>query len=194
MSPTADDPAEESLAETAELFIGSVARLATALGMSEEDVGRFDSATASSLPEDYRTLLAHTGHMTVTLEAFHNTLVDVRVLKELSSGSSYSREILLTRQSDGAVVQYGLVRIWLSDLPDEVRTEIEDRKTPLGRVLIRHGLLRDVELLSFWKIVPSEALRQHLGAGSDETVYGRSAQILLDGRPTVQLLEIVRVP
>ncbi|MEM8866313.1 MAG: hypothetical protein AAGF31_12275, partial [Planctomycetota bacterium] len=103
--------------------------------------------------------------------------------------SSYAREIVLTRHSDGAVVQYGLVRIWLADLPADVRDEIRAQQSPLGRVLIRHGLLREVELISFWQVTPGPAIAKQLG---DETVFGRSAQILLNERPTIQLLEIVR--
>lgn len=177
-------------AKNAELYIGSVTRLASRFELSLTDLGGFESLTPEQLPADYRTLLAHTGHMTITLEAFHNTLVDVSVQAEQSDEASYAREILLTRQSDGAVVQYGLVRIWLAGLPQDVVAEITARETPLGRVLIRHGLLRDVELLSLWRVTPGERIRSHLGS---ENVFGRSAQILVDERPTIQLLEIVRV-
>jgi len=180
-----------------DLYIGSVTRLAALFGIEASDLGEFRALTPDQLPTDYCTLLAHTGHMTVTLEAFHGSLVDVRVLREELDDASYSREILLTRQSDGVVVQYGIVRIWLTDLPAEVRQEIEARQTPLGRVLIRHGLLRDVELLTLWEISPSQTLGNHFAKPTDdqagEKLFGRSAQILVDQRPTVQLLEIVKV-
>ena len=178
---------------SADLYIGSVARLAMAFEMTPSEIGTFEPLTPDQLPAAYRTLLAHTGHMTITLEAFHNSLVDVQPLREAKDHASYAREILLSRQSDGVVVQYGLMRIWLADLPAEVRKEIAARQTPLGRVLIRHGLLRDVELLTLWRLRPSDKVCQHLGTTVDEMVYGRSAQILVDQRPTVQLLEIVRV-
>lgn len=186
------NPSPETSASAADLYIGSVSRLADVLGKELSEVGEFHPVQPDQLPAAYRTLLAHTGHMTVTLEAFHNSLMDVQVLHEAASDASYAREILLSRQSDGGVVQYGLVRIWLGDLPADVVNEIQARETPLGRVLIRHGLLRDVELLSFWQITPSEAVKNHFGITDSQPVYGRSAQILVDGRPTVQLLEIVR--
>jgi chorismate-pyruvate lyase len=131
--------------------------------------------------------------MTVTLEAFHNSLVDVHVIDEHTDDSAYSREILLTRQSDGKVVQFGIMRIWLSDLPDEAKQEITSGEYPLGRVLIRHSVLRDVELMTLWKIAPTHYVRNHLGVAEDVPVYGRTAQILVDQRPTVQLLEVVTV-
>jgi hypothetical protein len=64
----------------------------------------------------------------------------------------------------------------------------------LGRVLVNHNLLREVELITLWKITPGPALRKHLPSvqsGNGQVVYGRSAQILVDERPTVQMLEIV---
>jgi hypothetical protein len=67
------------------------------------------------------------------------------------------------------------------------------RRWPLGRVLIRHNVLREVELTALWRIVPGPVLREHLQPASDTPIYGRSAQILVDERPTVQLLEIVKL-
>jgi hypothetical protein len=83
------------------------------------------------------------------------------------------------------------MRIWLADLPTAVRDEITVQRKPLGRVLIQHNLLRQVELITLWRIVPGPTLRQHLRASAGQFVYGRSAQILVDERPTVQMLEIV---
>lgn len=181
------------MTSAADLYIGSVARLTAPFGLQPADLGDFHPLTPDALPADYRTLLAHTGHMTVTLEAFHDSLVDVDVVRETSDEAFYAREIVLTRRTDGVPVQYGVMRIWHAELPDAVRDEIQARETPLGRVLIRHGLLRDVELLTLWRLDPSESVRQRLRAEPRETVYGRSAQILVDERPTVQLLEVVRV-
>src|SRR6476659_6163217 len=66
---------------------------------------------ASALPEPYRGLLAHTHHMTVTLEALYGSPVDVRVLNADRLGDFYHRRIVLTLQRTGRTVQYGLVRI-----------------------------------------------------------------------------------
>ena len=178
---------------SATLYTNSVARLALLFHENLADLGQFAPVQAEELPHDERVLLAHNDHMTVTLEAFHNSLVDVHVLEQTHDESSYSREILLTRQSDDRVVLFGIMRIWLSDLPAEAREEIMSGETPLGRVLIRHSLLRDVELMTLWRIKPTKYLREHLDVPEDTPAYGRTAQILVDERPTVQLLEIVRV-
>jgi chorismate-pyruvate lyase len=184
------DPAHPSAA--ADLFSPSASRLATLFYSELDELGRFEPAPVDKLPGDYRSLLAHQDHMTVALEAFHDSLVSVNPLSEWRDDASYARASLLHRQTDGAVVQFGIMRIWLADLPEAAQHEITSKKVPLGRVLIRHNVLREVELITLWQIEPGPVLRQHLQLTDNTPIYGRSAQILVDERPTVQLLEIVK--
>jgi hypothetical protein len=65
-------------------------------------------------------------------------------------------------------------------------------ETPLGRILIRADLLREVELLALWRIAAGPRLASELDLPPGTAVYGRSARILVEGRPAVELLEIVR--
>lgn len=155
-------------------------------------LGRFDEVAAEEMPLAYQILLAHDDHMTVTVEAFHDSLVDVRVLDDRDEGNVYTRSSLLVTRSTGAVVQLGIMRINLAGLSEEVRREIESRRTPLGRILIRHNVLRRVELRRLWRIEPGPALVEHLGAAPGQPIYGRTARILVEERPAVELLEIVK--
>jgi chorismate-pyruvate lyase len=166
------------------------------------ELGEFEPVAAEEMPREYQTLLAHDEHMTVTVEAFHKSEVDVQVLKEHRDGDVYTRCSLLVRQSDGAVVQFGIMWINMKGLSDEVRAEIEARRTPLGRVLIRHNVLRRVELQRLWRIHPGPYLAERLEVQSPESefrrkpptvIYGRSAGIIVEGRQAVELLEIVKV-
>jgi hypothetical protein len=161
------------------------------------ELGEFELVETADIPEDYQTLLAHDDHMTVTVEAFHNSMVDVQVLAEHREGDVYARSSLLVRQSDGQVVQLGIMRINLHGLSDVVRQEIESRKMPLGRVLIRHNVMRHVRLFKLWRILPGPELVRRLALESDsrgatDCIYGRSAGIVVEGRPSVELLEIVK--
>lgn len=156
------------------------------------DLGTLTPVDSAQLPPAYQTLLAHNSHMTVTLEAFHSSLVDVQVVAELPEDDKYARKSLLSRQSDGRVIQLGIMRIDLSGLPPEARDDIESHNAPLGRILIRCGVLREVEVIALWKIEPGDELRQCLGCNYGEIIWGRSARILVDGKPTVELLEIIR--
>jgi chorismate-pyruvate lyase len=159
---------------------------------SLSEVGEFSAVTADELPEDYRVLLAHDDHMTVTVEAFHGCLVDVRVLQQSLDADVYSRASLLACQSTGQVVQFGVMRINLRQLSDVVREEIVGGRIPLGRALIRHNVLRHVELQRLWQVNAGPALREYLQLTEGEPAYGRSARIVVEGRPAVELLEIPR--
>lgn len=155
------------------------------------DVGQFTAVQPNKIPQDYRDLLAHYSHMTVTVEHFHNSPVDVVVLERQSTGRHYSRKILLTRQSDGRVVQFGIVRLDFNTVSQAVREEIQSEQTPLGRVLIKHNVLREVELKQIYRIVCGPELATHFNLPEGSTVYGRTALIYCDGEPAVELLEIV---
>jgi chorismate-pyruvate lyase len=159
---------------------------------SLDALGEFAPVEAADMPEDYQILLAHDDHMTVTVEAYHGCLVDVRVLREHRDGDLYSRSSVLVCQSTGRVVQFGIMRINLARLAPTVQNEIVSRDTPLGRVLIRHNVLRHVELQQLWQIQPAAYLRDQLQLADAAPIFGRSARIVVEGRPAVELLEIPR--
>ncbi len=172
----------------------TTAELSTLVGLfytAPAELGQFAEVTAEEMPEPYRGLLAHRHHMTVTVEQFHGSAVDVRVLGTKTDGIHYSRRILLARQSDGRVVQFGIVRLNFDYLSPAVRREIERQRTPLGRVLINHNVLREIELVSLWRIVPGHDLCDLFGTPPEQTAYGRTAIIHCNGEPAVELLEIV---
>lgn len=154
-------------------------------------LGKFQEVNSYVVPDDFRTLLDHHKHMTVTVEQFHQSLVDVDVVDVHESKTHYARRILLRRKSDRAVVQFGIVRLNLSFLDDEVQAEIREQKTPLGRVLIEHNVLRNVKLLSLWHIEPGPDLKQFFEREELKECYGRTALIYCNGVPAVELLEIV---
>ncbi len=172
----------------------STADLETLVGLFHthiEDLGTFVSRPHKELPVVYRRLLAHTGHMTVTVEDRHHSPVDVEVLNVQTTPSHYSRQILLRRQSDRRVVQFGIVRLALEVLDPATRDEILSQRVPLGRVLIEHGVMRAVQLLGLWQVQCGKELAHHFGASVGHITYGRTALIYCNGEPAVELLEIV---
>jgi chorismate-pyruvate lyase len=170
---------QSELSKLVELFYGSTAEL-----------GHFDQVPAESMPPAYRKLLDHDQHMTVAMEAFHKSPVDVKVLLAKPSGNQYARRILLTRQSDGQVVQFGIVQLDFSMLGPHVRREIESQVAPLGRILIRHNVMREIELLNLWKVQPGPDLCHLFGTTPEKIAYGRTAIIYCNGDEAVELLEI----
>jgi hypothetical protein len=127
----------------------------------------------------------------VTVEKHHGSRVDVKVLSRRQEPDSYARKILLTRQSDGRVVQFGIMRVHLRYCGPEVRDAIVAEKTPLGRILIEHDVLRRIEPTAFLRVIPSRAMMRWFGLSGPKLTYGRLAIIHCDDRPAVELLEIV---
>ncbi|MGL4514386.1 MAG: hypothetical protein ACRCT8_14960 [Lacipirellulaceae bacterium] len=171
--------------------------LAAALGLaapffaSAGALGVLTPVSATELPPEPRALLAHAVHMTETLERRHGCPVTVAVKGEDRHTSRYARHSLLARQSDGVVVQSGVMRIDLAGLPTLLAEAIVDGDAPLGRLLIENNVLRQVELLELWRIEAGPTLAEELSVPSGGVIYGRSARILVQGRPAVELLEIV---
>jgi chorismate-pyruvate lyase len=88
-------------------------------------------------------------------------------------------------------VQFGIVRLDFDAVSPAVREEIKSERTPLGRVLINHNVLREVELKQIYRIACGPELSRHFNVPEGSEVYGRTALIYCDGEPAVELLEIV---
>jgi uncharacterized protein (DUF2236 family) len=172
----------------------SLAELSTLIALfypSAADLGAFDEVSVQAMPDDYRQLLAHTSHMTVSVEEHHQSPVDVHVLDRTERPPHYARKILLSRQSDDRIVQFGIVRIDFTHVAPAVQAEIRTEKIPLGRVLINHNVLRRVRLLGLWRVTPGPALMEMMQLDRPQVTYGRTALIEYDSKPAVELLEIV---
>ena len=163
-------------------------------------------APEGSLPQPQRRLLAHESHMTVTLEAHHGGAVDVEVLERFARDDRYARKILLRCAGSGdggaspgpsaAVVMFGIALIDFRFTREAARREILGETTPLGHVLIRHSRLRRISTHCLLEVEPDGELRRHFGLadqadGEGSLVHGRLATIFCDGRPAVELLEVV---
>jgi hypothetical protein len=146
---------------------------------------------AAEVPEPYHRLLVHTHHMTVTVEEFYRSPVDVQVMDCRRSGNEYARKILLKTRPNGKVVQFGLVRINLGVCPPAVRDAIVEGKTPLGRVLIQHDMLRRIEPVAFLRANLSDEMARWFGVEPGSLTYGRLGVIYTGDRPAVEVLEIL---
>jgi hypothetical protein len=117
--------------------------------------------------------------------------VDVLILARRQEGDSYARKILLALQKTAQIVQFGIVRIDLGLCSPAVCEAIVAGKTPVGRVLIENNVLRRIEPTAFLRIAGKAPQMRWFGLTEPRTLYGRLAIIHCDGRPAVELLEIV---
>jgi len=147
--------------------------------------------TASALvPEPYKSLLVHESHMTVTMETYHESTVDVRILDRSQDENTYCRKIVLVKQGTDDVVQFGIVRFNFEYVTDLVRDEILAGKIPLGRVLINHNVLRHIDLGAVLRITCGPELAKIFQREPGVITYGRMATIFCNQQPAVDLLEI----
>ena len=158
---------------------------------SLDDLASFESVTPDSMPPVYRQLLDHHSHMTITVESYYESPVDVTVFRTTTDPQWYGREISLVSQNSGKTVQYGIVRLRPQLLQSDVWLEIEAGRTPLGQVLISHNVFRQVERVALWKVIAGKSLAILLGIQPGKVTYGRTARIFCDGEPAIELLEIV---
>jgi chorismate-pyruvate lyase len=171
------------------------------LGLSVEDLfapfGHADDlpdyafVPPDAVPPPYHGLLVHHHHMTVTVEAHHGDLVDVRILARKLEGDFYTRKIVLALQGTGRVVQFGIARVHLNYCSDAVRETIIAGRTPLGRILIQHNVLRVVEPTAFLRVTACPAVAKWFGLAAPRPTYGRLAVIHCDGKEAIEVLEIV---
>lgn len=159
---------------------------------SLDELGQCTEVEAAEMPPVYQHLLAHEEHMTVTVEHYYGDRVDVEVVAKRHDPPHYSRKILLRRREDHVVVQYGIVRINLGVLAEQVRDEILSERWPLGTILIRHDVLRRVRLLNLWRVEAGPDLQRLFELDGPRTTYGRTAVIDCNDEPAIELIEIVR--
>lgn len=151
---------------------------------------RVEHVPSATVPEPYSRMLVHDQHMTVTMEEYHRSQVDVVILQRKLEGDIYSRKILLKKTGTDEIVQFGIVRFDLQYVTEPIREEILAGETPMGRVLINHNVLRHIDLGAVLRITAGPALAEYLATKPGAETYGRLATIFCNRRPAVDLLEI----
>jgi chorismate-pyruvate lyase len=162
-----------------------------ALFPAQDDRPTATLIAGEDVPEPYRGLLVHDHHMTVTVERFYGDAVDVVVLEQVREPEHYARKILLKLKSTGQVVQFGIVKIRLPQLPEQVCQEILSGQIPLGRILIEHDVLRTVHPHAFFRVELGSIMAEWFDHPEGSVTFGRIGVITADGEPAIQVAEIL---
>lgn len=146
---------------------------------------------ASDMPKPFSELLVHNDHMTTRLRDHHRRPVELRVLDEVHEDPIYRRKIVLTLAGTDRVVEFGVVRIDFRLMLPATRAEILSHRRPLGDILIRSNLFRQIEPRWYVKLsARCPTLADFCDAGLEQ-VYGRVGTIYCDGDPAVEMLEVI---
>ena len=141
-------------------------------------------------PEPYKELLVHGHHMTVTMENFHGSPMEVRVHEQRQEDNLYLRKITLVKAGSDHIVQFGIVRFNFDYVTAEIRDQILRAEIPLGRILIEYNVLRHIDLGAIVKLTAGPGLAKHLNMDVGQATYGRMATIFCNHRPALDLLEV----
>lgn len=145
---------------------------------------------ADELPPLARKLLVHREHMTVVLEAHFGAPPELRVLAERRDAQHYARHVLLTAGSDARVVEVGVMRLNLDCVGEAVRSEVLEKRRPLGEILIRHDVLRRISPRWYFRFPTGTPIAAAFAPG-DGPIFGRVGVIYCDEEPAIELLEVV---
>ena len=147
---------------------------------------------AGSVPRPYRDLLVHTASMTSVLTTAYQEEIGLKVLRQECSGQVLSRQVLLVRQSDGAPVEIGLIRIYLEHFPAEPRRWVLEGKLPVGKLLPRFGMQYSNRPAAYFQVLSEGMIGEALKLSNPCNLYGRCNRLLLpSGEILAEVIEIL---
>jgi hypothetical protein len=88
-------------------------------------------------------------------------------------------------------VEWGIARLHLRYLSQQVQDEVLARRSPLGSILIRHNVHRRVKPRYFARFPARSHVIELFGEQNLQPLYGRIGMIYCDDEPAIELLEIV---
>ena len=147
---------------------------------------------AESVPEPYRSLLVHENDMTPTLEAAYRQRIHIRLISRKVEGDVLLRQVALVLDSDERPVEFGAIRIQLSQLPPEARQLVLESKLPLGRLLQDFFIQHSSEPVAYLAVKADDRIGEALQTPSLQRLYGRRNKLLMpSGEVLAEVLEIL---
>ena len=150
----------------------------------------FSWAESGDVEQPYRDLLCHDHDMTSTLSRFHGGEVTLRIFEEGRDPECYFREVLLTVGEKP--VEYGLIRIFLENFPEELGTAITEGKKPLGTILNESGMEYFSRPGGFLKIPAKTFHPDFFPSSGGGFLFGRYNELLGAGEEVLaRIIEIL---
>ena len=145
-----------------------------------------------AMPQPYRRLLVHHSDMTPQLRAFHECEIALEVLALDIEEPELTREVLLRRVGDLAPVEFGAIKIYLDQLPDEIAKLVRAAIQPLGGILEAAKFDHLSAPRGYFRVEADELMGELLGAEVGQALYGRCNVLALnDGAVFAEIVEIL---
>lgn len=147
---------------------------------------------AETLPEPYKTLLAHQDDMTPTLEKFHRQTIHLRVLGRRREGSEYFREVVLLLNGGDQPVEFGAIKINLDLISPTVRDEILAEQRPFGHILAANHVPHSSRPSAFLRLASDPLVNDALKLSGAQVLFGRHNTLFdQQKRPLAEIVEIL---
>lgn len=151
-----------------------------------------EAIPGEEVPQPYRSLLVHDDDMTPTLEHFHGGQLHVTVMRRQQRNDYYFREVVLSRDTDNAPVEFGAIKIMLKLFPSAARHAILSERLPLGRILAEHRIRHTSKPKAFLRVESDDFINSALQLTGKHTLYGRRNTLWNpDLKPLAEIVEIL---
>ena len=158
-------------------------------GLALPDVAAVEGA---EIPQPYRELLVHANDMTPTLEAYHRSPIELRLIQRHLEGSLYSRLVDLSIVGHDTPVEFGCIAIHLEHFPAAAREMILDGHVPLGTILARHEIEHQSSPEAYVRVTADPFMSDALYLSGSPDLYGRRNVLLAPGGGILaEVLEIL---
>jgi chorismate-pyruvate lyase len=148
-----------------------------------------------ALPAPARELLDHEADMTSRLANFHGASIALRQLFLHRAEPWHEREVVLTRDSDDAPVEYGAIAIDLSVLPEVAAEEVRAARKPFGAILRENHVEHRSAPQAFFQGRAYGAIAEALHVQPATPTYGRSNRLLgPEAKTLARIVEILPLP
>lgn len=160
--------------------------------LANRELPQIEQVEGASMPEPFRTLLAHNNDMTPTLEAFWKSDIVLNVISRRHRGDFYFREVVLLTEDQGRPVEFGAIKIDLSRFPCAARPRILEEHQPLGSVLRDYRVPHTSRPKAYLRIVADEFIKSALQLDGDHVLYGRRNTLFdAEHRPLAEIVEVL---
>lgn len=145
-----------------------------------------------AIPQPYQDLLVHQSDMTGTLERHHDDTIVLRVLKQISSENTVTRQVILALERQSLPVEFGAIRINLSHFEEEARELIIAGAIPLGTILKEHKVTYSNNPQSYFRVFSDFVIQKALLMSSASWLFGRhNLHLDANGETMAEIVEIL---
>lgn len=168
---------------------------ASLLGFFYAQAGRplipLERLSGELVPQPYHDLLVHNRDMTPTLEKHYDERLRLRLICREQQEDAYLREVALELAESHRPVEYGAIRVFLQQFPENARRMILEERRPLGAILQSEAIAHVGWPQAFFRAQSDSRMESILRLPSPRTLYGRR-NLLLNGERQV-LAEVIEV-